>query len=82
MKVATFNKMERSFMKILNSIGPKMDPCGTPEIIDLRMPTKLLTLTACFRSLKYEQTSFTISQSRPYASSFAIINHEEIVKGF
>ena len=41
-------------MKILNSIGPKMDPCGTPEIIDLRMPTKPLILTACFRSLRYE----------------------------
>ena len=51
MKVATFNKIEKV---IYENIGPKMDPCGTPEMIDLRMPTKPLTLTACFRSLRYE----------------------------
>ena len=51
MKVAAFNKIEKVIYK---NIEPKMDPCGTPEIIDLRMPTKPLTLTAYFRSLRYK----------------------------
>ena len=70
MKVATFNKIGKVIYE--NIEQPKMDPCGTPEIMDLRMPTKPLTLTACFLSLRYEESSFTISRSRKYASSFAI----------
>ena len=32
--ISGFSSVSRSFRNILNTIGPKMEPCGTPKISD------------------------------------------------
>ena len=58
--------------KILNKIGPRIDPCGTPERIIFRRLREPPFLTHCLRWLRYDSISFSTSLVTPYASSLAI----------
>ena len=40
---------------MLKSIGPKMEPCGTPSIISNHLLKLLFILTLCFLFDKYEK---------------------------
>ena len=53
----------KSFIKILNRIGPSINPCGTPERYIVNFHTLLLMLVIIEKS---------VSKSRPYARSLAI----------
>ena len=44
-----------SFIKMLKSNGPRMDPCGTPESRIWNMLWTLLMLTDCFWWFRYEK---------------------------
>lgn len=43
-----------SFMKMLNSIGPRIEPWGTHESNTWGVPLLLCMFTYCFRFFKYE----------------------------
>ena len=62
----------KSFIKILNWIGPSIEACGTPEIIVLIKINILLISTLCFWCFTKLWWKVTVSKSRPYACSLAI----------
>ena len=59
-------------MNILNIIGPKIDPCGTPEIINSNNLYVPLIRVDCCLSERYEQIYFSAVNSKPYACNLAI----------
>ena len=42
----------KSFVKMLNRIGPSTEPCGKPESVVLKKLDILLIFTLCFRCFK------------------------------
>ena len=51
---AIYITQKKLLKKLLKSIGPTMDPCGTPDIISRRSLSVLLILTHCFLLFKQE----------------------------
>ena len=52
--------------KILDKIGPNMEPCSTPDkSIWKKLPVSLIS-TPCFLRLKYEYANVTASSDKPY----------------
>ena len=47
-----FSHKNKSFIKMLNRIGPSTDPCGTHETVVLKELDILLIFTLCFRCFK------------------------------
>ena len=43
---------EKSFMYKMNSSGPRMEPCGTPVVIDRLFDLTLLISVHCFLSVR------------------------------
>ena len=60
----------KSFIKIKNSIGPKMDPCGTPCVTDFKSESVSLIYTNCLRSDRYELNQSFETPRKPYLQSF------------
>ena len=61
-----------SFKKILNKIGLRTDPSGTPKRTIFKRLRDLPFLTHCLRWLRYDSISLSASLVTPYASSLAI----------
>ena len=62
----------KSFIKILNRIGPITGPCGTPESVTLKQLDILLIFKLCFWGFKKLWRNFSVSNSRPYVCSLPI----------
>ena len=60
----------KSFIKIKNRIGPKMDPCGTPWVTDFKSESVSLIQTYCLRSDRYELNQSFETPRKPYLPSF------------
>lgn len=59
-----------SFMKALKSIGPKWDPCGTPEVEINEFDRWPLMATLDDRLSKYEENHFSKEPDMPRLESF------------
>ena len=57
---------------MLNSIGPKIEPCGTPDSISKKSLNIPFMFTACLLFFKYDRNELNVFLSNPYASSLAI----------
>ena len=71
-KLSEQNWKNKSLMNVLNKIGPRIDPYGTPETISLNRLRISLFLTHSLRPVRYDAVSFKAELSIPYASNFAI----------
>ena len=49
-----FKVESRSLRNILDNIGPKIDPSGTPDSNVRKLLKQLLNFTFCFLRLRYE----------------------------
>ena len=47
-------KIEKVIEKMLNKIGPTIEPCGTPGVISAKVLLMLCTLTRCCLLFKCE----------------------------
>ena len=52
-------KKKKSLKKILNKIGPTIEPCGTPDFIVWKLLFMLLIFTHCFLFSKYSILSLS-----------------------
>ena len=60
-----------SFIRILNKMGPNIDPCGIPDRSIWKTLSMSFIFTPYFLHFKYECTKVTASSDKPYAWSFA-----------
>ena len=58
-------KPNKSFIKILNNIGPKTEHCGTPFVILAQSLLAADNFTLCNRPFKYESMSEQDSRDTP-----------------
>ena len=59
--------IKRSQRNMLKSIGPNIDPCGTPSKISAHELYFELTLVFCLWFSKWSRTYFRDERDRPYA---------------
>ena len=64
-------KKVKSFIYMLNSRGPRTDPCGTPHVTSSQELYVEFILTCCFQDVRYSKISLRLSFPKSYASSFA-----------
>ena len=69
---------DKSFIKIVNKIGPNIDPCGIPSKSIWKTHLVLFIFTPCFLRFKYEYTKATVSYDKQYEWSFATSKSLEI----
>ena len=43
----TSDDLTISLMKIINKSGPRIEPCGTPQVIELKLEALLFVATNC-----------------------------------
>ena len=61
---------KKSFKKILNTMGPDMEPFGIPDKSIWKTLSVSLIFTPCFLRFKYEYAKVTTSSDKSYAWSF------------
>ena len=71
MTSALMMKWNMLLINILKSIGPRIEPCGTPFKISFHSLVVLSILTFCCRLVRYDYNNFKLFVVIPYASSFA-----------
>ncbi len=64
-KAVSDKNKNKSFIKILNNNGPKIDPCGTPKITSKNSLNVEKILTLCFLCVKYENINFKLLLPKP-----------------
>ena len=52
--ISIFNTIRQIVHKHFENNGPKIDPCGTPDLTFLQLDVQLFTLQHCCLSVKYE----------------------------
>ena len=70
--LALFIKKNKSLIKLLNKIGPKMETCGTTDNRISKMLSAPFNLAPYCLSFKYEYENVKASVVNLYAWSFAI----------
>ena len=62
---------EISFIKIRNSKGPRMEPCGTPQITGIGSDIVFLIFTDCFLSVRYDKNQCCVFTLHSYSFNFS-----------
>ena len=57
-------------MNIRSSVGPNMDPCGTPERTDAKSANPVSLSIVCLRLLRYDLNQFKTEGVHFYNESF------------
>ena len=71
-KAKNFEESCRSLIYKIKSRGPKMEPCGTPNVMFSSGLELLFIVTNCFRSVRYDLNQLISVSARPYFFSFRI----------
>ena len=70
-KERNFEDKRRSLMYKINSEGPKIEPCGTPNVMFYSGLELLFIVKNCFRSVKYDLNHINSVSARPYFFSLS-----------
>ena len=70
----SFIKRSKSFMKLLNKVGPNIDPWGTPRIISNHSLREEPIFTCCYLFDRQFRINLRLPSFSPYAAYLAIIS--------
>ena len=70
--VVDFKQFGKSFTYSENNIGPKLEPCRTPQEIVRRFDVVWLTLHICFLFVKYVLNQFKVLPIQPNFTNFSV----------
>ncbi len=70
--VVDFKQFGKSFTYSRNNIGPRLEPCGTPQETVRHFDVVWLTLHICFLFVKYDLNQFKVLPTQPNFFNFSI----------